>query len=407
MIANDDKNTPIATMRRKREWPEGVPMPPAGAWRGSSKWDRHEEQALRDWYPKYGAKYVARLLGRSVQAVAARASSLGITTPSPIAGKPRPYARRGWSQPPWTDKDDARLRDLHERGQSPRRIAEALKRTKIDVTRRSQALGLYRLLRKWTAVEDRLLRTQYGRMSYTELAAELDRSVAAVTGRVATLGIARQRAPRWTDADIQRLRALHGTMPVAELATLMNRSVDAITIRAGRLGLTAQVAEPWTAREDEQLAELHRNGTGYAAIAAALGRSPAAVGGRATKLGLTTSQRMRAPSWTKRELATLRKRYGTVRNRVLAERLGRSIHAIAIKARELGLGGEPGRAWTAKEDRYIKRHYGTMPQTAIAEALQRTRPAVAGRAGFLGVSRKRAPKQEAKRTPKLRRDDGE
>ena len=108
--------------------------------------------------------------------------------------------------------------------------------------------------------------------------------------------------------------------------------------------------------QGEQLAELHRNGTGYAAIAAALGRSPAAVGGRATKLGLTTSQRMRAPFWTKRELATLHKRYGTVRNHVLAERLGRSIHAIAIKARELGLGGEPGRAWTAKEDRYIKRH---------------------------------------------------
>jgi GcrA cell cycle regulator len=380
----------INNLRRARSWPDGVPVPPAGAYRGNSRWSYEEEQQLRACYRKYGIQYAARLLGRSVDAISARASILGLTQPAAHAGKPRPWARKGWSPPPWRKRDDEQLHRLHAQGLSTGQIAETMGRTRIDVRTRARSIGVYRHQRSWSLEEDQLLRTLYGTVPYQELASRLGRSVTAVIGHASYRGIAQPRTGRpWNATDDKRLRSLYGRMPNAEAARRMDRSEDAVILRAGKLGLTRETTPPWSAREDATLKRLHAAGMSYKAIAHELSRTRNAVAGRVMKLGLAATQPMRAPRWTNQEMKTLRKLYGTVRNREIGSRLGRSSASVEQKARELGIAGEPSRSWTAQEDRYIKRHYGRMPREEIAAMLGRTVPAIAGRAGFLGVTRKR------------------
>lgn len=346
---------------------------------------------MRDCYRKYGTQYAARLLGRSLGAITARASILGLTDRSLSAGKPRPWARKGWSPPPWTATDDEQLRRLHADGYTPRQIADAMGRTKVDVRQRARAIGVYRDLRPWSEEDDRMLRELYGTMPYAQVAERLGRSVASVTGHAAFLGIAHSRTwEPWEPKEDKLLRSLYGQMPNVEVARRMNRSEDAVIIRAGKLGLTRGITPPWSTKEDALLKQLHRAGTSYDDIARAIGRTRNAVSGRVMKLGLVATQPMRAPRWTKQEENVLRKLYGMVRNREIAARLGRTLASVGLKARELGLAGPPSQPWSASDDRYIKRRYGTASREEIATALGRTVPAVASRAEFLGMTRRRA-----------------
>jgi len=67
----------IQKARQKREWPEKIPMPPASAFKGNQIWTWEDEELLRKWYPKYGGRYCARLLGRSPDSIKIRANRLG------------------------------------------------------------------------------------------------------------------------------------------------------------------------------------------------------------------------------------------------------------------------------------------------------------------------------------------
>jgi len=364
-------------------------MPPAGAYRGYSRWSYEEEELLRRHYPRYGAQYAARLLGRSQYAICARASDLGVTRPSATAGKPRPWARKGWSPPPWTPEDDEKLRRLHVERRTPSQIARALKRTKKDIVHRARSTGLYRDQSGWTAEEDHLLRKLYGTVPYREIAGRLGRSVTAVTAHAGYLGIAGARTwPPWTEEEKSLLRRIYGTMSVAEVAERVGRSVSAVARRAGMFGLTKNFGSPWSAEEDSLLTRLHAEGKGYAEIGRQLERTATSVGTRAAKLGLTVTQPMRV-RWSAREQAVLRELYGRVTNRKIAARLGRSIASIGLKARELGIVDAPAPPWTEEEDRYMIRHYASKTRREIAEALERSIPAIAARAKFLGLSQKR------------------
>ncbi len=365
-------------------------MPKPGAWRGGQRWSREDEDLLRRTYPKYGAHYAARVLGRSLDAVRAHASERGLTQRSSIAGVPRPLARRGYVPPPWTDADDTRLRALHAEGRSSREIAAALNRRKSDIVRRARSTGVYREMRGWTAEEDRLVRSLYrSGIPYREIARRLDRSITAIAAHVAFLGIARPRTwIPWSRKQDEHLRAAYGTMPVASIARRMKRSADAVITRAMKLGLTKGPARPWSVKDDALLVRLHRNRTGYREIGERLGRGPMAVSARVAKLGLAASQPIRV-RWTKKDDQTLRKLAPGHPYRTIAVRLGRSADAVAQRARLLGLAGTPSRAWTAREDAYIRRHYRRKTREEIARALGRTIPAVASRAGWLGVSRQR------------------
>lgn len=100
---------------------------------------------------------------------------------------------------------------------------------------------------------------------------------------------------------------------------------------------------PWTAQEDDQLRAVHGTMT-IRQVAEIVGRSPGAVRGRVTVLGIAKKE-----AWTAQEEATLIEAYsqagadGVVNLVGLAKKLGRLKSNVCRKARLLGLQTNPNR----------------------------------------------------------------
>jgi hypothetical protein len=97
-------------------------------------------------------------------------------------------------------------------------------------------------------------------------------------------------------------------------------------------------------------------------VAAAVGRSVAAVRHRARHLGLQSSR-----TWSAEEEELLRRSWGSVPARRLAGRLGRPYGAVKQKAAKLGLDG--GRRYTDEEKQLLRELYPTHTAAQIAERL--------------------------------------
>ena len=61
------------------------------------------------------------------------------------------------------------------------------------------------------------------------------------------------------------------------------------------------------------------------------------------KAPVRTAMNRYANAWRKTEDTLLKERYGSVRAKVLAERLGRTVVAVQLRANKLGLHGWPDR----------------------------------------------------------------
>ena len=80
--------------------------------------------------------------------------------------------------------------------------------------------------------------------------------------------------------------------------------------------------------------------------------------------------------WTAEEDDTLRKDFGKKRNREIAAALYMSVSAVGIRARELGLAAEPARSRTVAEDELVRKLYRVETALEIAERLGRSRHAI-------------------------------
>lgn len=102
--------------------------------------------------------------------------------------RPRPNNRL------WTDEEDSYLQ-MHYGKKTRKEIAEVLQRTVPLVSWRARKLGLtigHRLVenpRSWTTEEDSYVRDNHEMMNYEQIGEELDRTAAAVAGRIVRLGL--------------------------------------------------------------------------------------------------------------------------------------------------------------------------------------------------------------------------
>jgi len=153
------------------------------------RWRPFEDAAVRDGYERglTCLQIAAELPGRSGPAVAARAAKLGLAT----------YGRA------WTPREDRYLRTLALEGFELERAAQILGRTPDALRARARKLALTvprspraHHARRWTHVEDEQLALHAG-LNPAMLAELLDRSPEAVTQRLRRLGLreARERSP--------------------------------------------------------------------------------------------------------------------------------------------------------------------------------------------------------------------
>lgn len=90
--------------------------------------------------------------------------------------------------------------------------------------------------KKWTSLEDEMLRKYTGKIPTKKLAKKLNRSVASVNSRKNRLGLFGKYTP-WTSDEIEILKQLYPITNTKRLSELLNRSVDAIQQKTSTLGI--------------------------------------------------------------------------------------------------------------------------------------------------------------------------
>lgn len=193
-------------------------------------------------------------------------------------------------------EEDAEIRRVFQAGGEIAALSRTLGRSADALRLRARELGVHRPVprRRWAAKEDDALRAGYAAgMSCAQIAASAlpGRTAGAVGARATKLGLANY-ARRWTADDDRVLRTLTiAATPIEDAALRLVRTPEALRQRARQLklgplpaGRHPRACAPWTAAEDAVLRE--RADSNPALLSRLLGRSDLAVRYRLQELEL-------------------------------------------------------------------------------------------------------------------------
>ena len=338
----------LSELLKKRMARDGHPDPELKLWTS-------EEDKLLGTAPDLE---LAKMLGRSVAAVAYRRNTLGIRAPN------YHYLR------PWTSEEESLLGSMPDAELAARlgRTIEAvyerriglLPETKERAAPKRRAGGRFG---KWDPAELALL----GAASDEEIAEAVGRTKGAVRAMRHDLGIANfvRHGSEWSQAEI----ALLGTLPDAEAAKRLQRSIQSVATKRCLLGIpnARPVAAGWKPEEDALLGT--RPDT---EIAKLLGRTRRAVMKRRIRLGLTNKFSM-VVRWSLEDEKLL----GTMPDVELASKLGRAPQAVLQRRVRLKISvfNSTFRLWTSEEESLL----GKFSDKEMAGRIERPVSAVRGR----------------------------
>jgi hypothetical protein len=197
---------------------------------------------------------------------------------------------------------------------------------------------------------------------------------------------------RWTEAEVSRLTRLYPITPDKDLSIQFSRSVWGIKGKARQLGLKRDYSggyqrqyplscSRWSTEEMSLLMELFPSTTNEQ-IAEKIGRTIDAIANKARKMGLRKTE-----FWSEQEDELLEKLYKTLTYDQLAKRLGRTGSSVKIRIVMQGLECKVEN-WTEAETDFLRKNQHTKGYQAIADHLQRTYGAVTARAIRIGIAKK-------------------
>ena len=189
---------------------------------------------------------------------------------------------------------------------------------------------------RWSKDELRVLKRLFPVGKARQVADKVGRSLSTVKQKAYSMGLATRENRRWKVSEIKIVRTRFLTTDTQKLADRLGRTVLAVIARAGSMGIrkTKPASPPWSKKEEALLKKLYPNKENTTAkIAKQIGRSVAAIIGRAHRLGI----RRKNPLWSKKEVALLRKMCLTHEDKEIGAKIGRSAGAVAIKRFKLGL----------------------------------------------------------------------
>ncbi|MNY19361.1 hypothetical protein D3C86_1527910 [compost metagenome] len=160
------------------------------------------------------------------------------------------------------------------------------------------------------------------------------RTQLAINTQASKLGIAYKT--NWSDHERQYLKDNYGLIPATKIAVMLGRGVSGVRsmVREMNLGKKAITAsKPWTTRE-MAIMRAHCNQDAWIVRVQAFlpGRTRAAIGAQASKMGLTVAQ-----AWTPEEIQVLETFYPEHGSKIAGKLPGRSAAAIKLQAAKLGL----------------------------------------------------------------------
>jgi len=289
-------------------------------------WTKLENQRLRLLYPKYSNLRLAREFGRTTTAIANRASALGL----------RKDVSKGYQLPlsdrrNWTGKETVFLLK-HYKTMTFSDIAAAMERSCNSVAAKALRLGLKKN-KLWTTEENKRLRQFYHKYSLKELAKEFNCSRYGLFIHAKKIRLPRKASPlskyMWSREEIKYLTKNYHLMPSRHLAKHLKHPVLAIRHKASELGLRSGVF--WTEKQKQYLKRwFHKKS--FKELAESLGRNPSAVHEYALSLGLYRKH------WTRHEIDKLTRLYGKDLTVVeIARCLGRGYSSVHYMLRVTGL----------------------------------------------------------------------
>ena len=147
----------------------------------------------------------------------------------------------------------------------------------------------------------------------------------------------------WTEQDLQYLRNNYQTMTAGQIASRLGRTRAAVAGKAINLGLKKDLrcpsGEKWTPEQDQYIWD-HWQELSDEEIAAAVGHPIPSTRARRLRLGLKHRAGCKGPDWTQGELDYIREVWGDKTVPQIAKHLGRSITAVKVKTARLGYTGQ-------------------------------------------------------------------
>jgi len=117
-------------------------------------------------------------------------------------------------------------------------------------------------------------------------------------------------------------------------------------------------------------------------LADLLGRTKSSITHKASQLGVTKEKKY----WTEEEIEVLKKNYHKKTAEEIADLLGRTENSVTHKARRLGVAKEK-KHWTEEETEILKKNYHKKTAKEISEMIDRTPGAIRNKASCLGLKK--------------------
>lgn len=245
------------------------------------------------------------------------------------------------------------------------------------------------MAKRWTDTEISFLKENYQNMTSAQIGEKLGKSENAVQRKKEHLKLNKlSKKRKWTEEELDFIK--NSSMTYDELAEKFNTNRDNIRylFKQNPDWEYVNVRKNFTNEEDQFLINNHSSMGDYE-IAKKLKRSPGDIGKRRRKLGLMREgtriiDNPAERNWKPCEEDFLISNIDVLTYNEIAEKLGRTVRGVMIRASRLGL-IKDGSKWSEKEDDLLRK-YASYPINHIAFMLDRTPRAVAHRFSYLGLS---------------------
>jgi len=188
----------------------------------------------------------------------------------------------------------------------------------------------------WSKDEVRLLKRLFPLGKARQIVEKTGRPLSAVRQKAYGMGIKTRDNRLWLASEMKIVKKLYPIKTARSIAERLDRSLEAVRARASSMGVRKAKSfgpPPWSKKEDALLKKLYPDEENTKPdMAKQIGRSVAAIAGRAIALGLR-----RRNTWSKKELRLVRKLYPTRTAEKTAEQIGRSVEATRTQVSRLGL----------------------------------------------------------------------
>jgi hypothetical protein len=287
---------------------------------------------------------------------------------------------------PWTVKEIQFLKKFYPT-KGGKYVADKLERTLSAVYRQAQKLGQksvkYHHSGYYSPREIIFLKKNYPLKGSKYVAEKLGRSPSSIKDKARKLRVERKSLLKWSKEEIEYLRKWYYKKHPLKIARHLRRTTPAVVTRARMLGILNREVRKWNNEEELFLIKNFRKMT-YKQIGKHLNRTECSVGHKA--MNMLTMRKIKSRKWETKEKRLLSRLYGKIPVAKLAKRLGRTVDSVLHRARVQKKAAKGSPIYNKEEINFIRDNYLIMTNAKIAQELSRTTYGILLKARRLGIT---------------------